>query len=385
VHYLLWIQDGYPLTMARPEPMSICLLAALHLALSGCGGEEVAVDRVSLVAEVIYQEPATSEDPVLLFARDVLMLDDRLYVLDGKLAHVVVFDPKNGLILTTFGGVGEGPGELGRFPYALATDGERIGVAHLFTVSWFTPEGGYVASESIPPLDLSTPSLQWSAGGWLSNAAYRGPGSPCATYISSTGDSVVYGQAVSPAGPDEAGLAAMELNAVHVGRFGNGNVIAGYVQENRVTIFGPEGTPIAEDTWIQAPKKPERGPDGRLRGYPGFTLSLTMGGDGFAYLLDGSLRRARRYDHSGRLLTEFEFDIPVIRVLWTGSGMVWAIDGTDRVIRFGVGNGDEMCWRMYLRSNSLHCLAGSWNASGTWRHFCVTMVSSGRGGCHPER
>ncbi len=320
--------------------MRIGLLTALFLALSGCGGEGADFERVRLAGEVMYQEPASSTDPALVFTRDILMLDERLYILDGKLAHVVIFDPQGRSILNTFGGVGEGPGELGRFPYALVSDGERIGVAHLFTVSWFTPEGEYLESESLPPLDLSTPSLQWSAGGWLSNAPFRGPGSPCATYISSTGDSVGYGRAVAPGRSDEFGLAAMELNAVHVGRFRNGNVIAGHVQENRITIFAPDGASIAEDAWLQAPERPERGPTGQLRGYPGFTLSLKMGSDGFAYLLDGSLRRVRRYDRTGSLLAEFEFDLPVIRVLWTEPGIALAIDGTDRVIRFRVGEGN---------------------------------------------
>ncbi|MFC1500289.1 hypothetical protein ACFL6T_04650 [Candidatus Zixiibacteriota bacterium] len=321
----------------RPAATNIWLRVALCLALTGCAGEGVAVERVNLTAEIVYQESATSGEPVLLFARDLLLFRDRLYVLDGKLAHVVIFDPRNGSVISTFGGMGEGPGELGRFPYAIVSDGVRVGVAHLFTVSWFTPGGDFLTRESLPPLDLSTPSLQSSSGGWLSNAPYRGPGSPCATYISSSGDTVAFGRAAAPGGSDEAGLAAMELNAVHVGRYGNGNVIAGYVQENRIIMFGPEGTQITEYAWSTAPGNPDRGPDGRLRGYPGYTLSLTMVNDGHASLLDGSLRRVRRYDQSGILVSECDLDLPVIKALWTESGTVWAVDGTDRVLRFRVG------------------------------------------------
>ncbi len=314
--------------------MKTILTAAFCLALPGCASGERDIEIVNLTGEVVYQEPATSTDPVLIFTRDLLMLGDRLYILDGRLARVAILDPEQGSILGSFGGIGEGPGELGRFPYALVTDGDRIGVAHIFEVSWFTPEGEYLRTESIPTHDLATPSLQWSGGGWLVNAAWRGPDSPRAIWYAPEGDSLVYGRTELPERLDEIGLAAIEMNAVHVGRFRNGNVISGLVQENRVTLFAPDGSPLVEESWPGWPDRPERRPDGRLLGFPGYSIALTMGSDDRAVLLDGSMRRVRRYDSDGRVVGDFTLDLPVIRIIWTGLSTAWGVDGTDRVIRF---------------------------------------------------
>ena len=133
--------------------MKTILPVALCLALTGCASGERDIETVNLTGEVVYQEPATSTDPVLIFTRDLLMLGERLYILDGRLARVAILDPEQGSILGSFGGIGEGPGELGRFPYALVTDGDRIGVVHLFEVSWFTRERR-LAGSRIPPGNL---------------------------------------------------------------------------------------------------------------------------------------------------------------------------------------------------------------------------------------
>ncbi len=148
---------------------------ALCLALAGCASGDSGIETVHLTGEIVYQEPATSPDPILISTRDILMLGERLYILDGRLTRVVILDREQGSIHGSFGRIGEGPGELGRFPQALVTDGERLGVVHLFEVSWFSPEGEFLRTESVPPYDLSTPSLQWSGGGLDGERVLAGP------------------------------------------------------------------------------------------------------------------------------------------------------------------------------------------------------------------
>ncbi len=111
-----------------PVVLTISLLFSV---ITGCGEQEVWVTQFRYELQAIYREPIDSVDPALIFARDLLCLNDRLYVLDGRLSHVAIFDRGSGELLERFGGIGAGPGELGQFPYALLTDGSRVGVAHL--------------------------------------------------------------------------------------------------------------------------------------------------------------------------------------------------------------------------------------------------------------
>lgn len=325
-------------------PLTAVAVILLSAAL-GCGEQEAQIERLEYELQVIYEEPADSVDPALVFPRDLICLHNKLYVLDGRLSQVAIFKRGTGELLGTFGGLGGGPGELGRFPYALVSDGERIGVAHLYHVSWFTPSGDFLELEQIPPLDMATPSLQFSSGGWLFNASYHGPGSPVAFYVSAGGDTLGYGEAVTSRQPDSAGLASMELNAVHACRFENGNVIMGWSQENRIEVLYPTGNALAIDMWTHFPKKQERRPDGRLRNLPAYTFNASMGADGLAYLLDGSRRVVRAYDSTGRLCSEHHLTAPVLQTTWVGAGLAYAIDGSDRVFRLRLlgpaGSGDS--------------------------------------------
>ena len=180
------------------------------------------------------------------------------------------------------------------------------------------PGGEFLERILIPPLNLATPSLQYSQEGWMFNASFRGEGSPVASYVSSSGDTTGFGDAVLPERPDAIGLAAMELNAAHTCRFENGNVILGWVHENRIETYSPSGQSVAVDKWSHFPRKPERRPDGRIRFFPGFAFSASLGADGNAYLLDGTLRVVRTYDPGGRLLREHYLDGIVASLAWVG-------------------------------------------------------------------
>ena len=132
----------------KPFPLRLTrgFLGVLLLAVMGCGERPPAPERWRFSAEAVYTEPDTSADPNLIFPRDILLLDGRLFVLDGRLAQVVVCDPSAGTVIGRFGGPGEGPGEVGLYPHALVTDGDRIGVVNLFQVSWFNPVDRKVSS-----------------------------------------------------------------------------------------------------------------------------------------------------------------------------------------------------------------------------------------------
>lgn len=317
----------------RKHSLSEAVAGLLLSAALGCGGQEMQIERLQYELNLLYAEPADSVDPALVFPRDLLCLQNRLYVLDGRLSQVAVIKTGTGQLLGTFGGIGQGPGELGQFPYALVTDGSRVGVAHLFHVSWFTPTGLFLEVEPIPPLDIATPSLQFSSGGWLYNASYHGPGSPLAAYVTRAGDTFTFGSAVTSQQPDAIGLASMELNAVHACRFEDGNVILGWSQENRIEVFSPRGATLVRDSWAHFLKKEASRPDGRLRNLPAYTFNASLGADGLAYLLDGTRRIVRAYDSRGRLCKEHRLREPVIQLAWSGAGLAYAIDGSDRVFR----------------------------------------------------
>ncbi len=320
--------------MRRSSCLPVVLTASLLLSvIAGCGEQDGLVTRLRYELQAIYREPYDSDDPALVFARDLLCLNDRLYVLDGRLSHVAILDRKSGELLGRFGGIGAGPGELGQYPYALLTDGRRVGVAHLYQVSWFTPSGEFLELEQIPALDMATPSLQFSSGGWLFNASYHGPGSPVALLISETGDSLEYGTAV-PSGSSAAfDLASVELNAVQVCRFENGNVLLGWSQKNLIEVLSYSDEVVASDSWSHLSDRLERRADGRLKNLPAYTFNATLGADGLAYLLDGSLRVVRAYDQTGRLRFEHLLNRPAIKTIWPGGGLAYAIDGSDTVYR----------------------------------------------------
>lgn len=313
-----------------PVVLTVSLLFSV---ITGCGEQEGWVTQFRYELQAIYQEPIDSVDPALIFARDLLCLNDRLYVLDGRLSHVAIFDRGSGELLEIFGGIGAGPGELGQFPYALLTDGSRVGVAHLYQVSWFSPSGEFLRMEQIPALDMVTPSLQFSSGGWLFNASYHGPGSPVALFISETGDSLEYGTAV-PSGSSVAfDLASAELNAVHICRFGNGNVLLGWSQKNLIEVLSHSDEVVASDSWSHLSDRLERRADGRLKNLPAYTFNVTPGADGLAYVLDGTLRVVRAYDQTGILRFEHHLNQSAIKTIWPGGGLAYAIDGSDIVYR----------------------------------------------------
>ncbi len=312
------------------------------LLAAGCGERSAPPVQWRFEAEAIYSEPPESTDPHLVFPRDLVLCGNRLYVLDGRLAHVAVCEPATGRIVGRFGSPGDGPGELGLFPHALVTDGERIGVVNLFRVSWFTPEGEFIARAGVPPHDLASPSIQPVDGGWLVNASWRGEGSPQALLVNAAGDSIGFGSAVSSRRPDEAGLAQNELNAVHVARSGAGFTLLARTQENSIQIVDPSGQVVTREAWDHFPRRLERHPDGRLRNMPGFSLSAGTAVDGSLWVLDGTGRRIRTYDSEGRLQGRHRLETPVLRLVWSRGALAYAIDGRDHILRLKlVGQWDE--------------------------------------------
>lgn len=316
----------------RPRGV-VFLRVILPLLAGGCGQAPGPVTGNDYELAEIYAEPPETPEPALAYPRDLLAVGPRVYVLDGRLAHVAVFDAAGGELITVFGGPGEGPGELGAFPYALVSDGGRIGVAHLFQVSWFDPAGVFIARVNLPPLDLSTPSVQYSGDGWLVNAAYAGEGSPAALYISAGGDTVGFGESVAPKEGDAVGLAAMEINAVHAVRFENGNVLLGWVHRNRIELYSPDGRLIRSGGWTHLQGKVEHRPDGRVRGMPGYTFAATLGADGLAYLLDGTQQWIQAYGGDGKLRYRHQLRQPAARLAWAAGGVGYALNGTDRLYR----------------------------------------------------
>ena len=296
--------------MRRPHVSPIrsgSLLLSIFLAagLVACGGGEPG-RPIPLEAVTLYAEPDDSTDPLLIFPRDLLRLGDRVFVLDGRLAHVAVLDATDGRPLDRFGGMGEGPGELGMFPFALVTDGIRIGVAHEFQVSWFTLDGLFLERERIPAVDLSTPALHRDGDGWLYNASYAGPGSPVVLYVPAEGDSVAFGSAAVPEGTEAGPLALMERNAALPVRLGDGRL-------------------RRNDSWTHLDPEPERRSDGRVRGMPGFALAASPTPEGGAVVLDGTARLIRHYGADGRLRFTYQLSEPVLRVIWS-EDRGWALD-----------------------------------------------------------
>lgn len=317
----------------RKRIVKVSPLLLLLCTAACCEREGMEIENFQFGAEIIYQEPACSGKPVLIFPRDIIFLKGNLYVLDGRLAHVAVFEPESGTLRFVFGGLGEGPGELGQFPYALVTDGCRVGVAHLFHVSWFTSEGRFLTRETLPAIDLSSPSIQYSGDGWMCNTPFHGEGSPVASYFTRSGDTTRFGESVLPERSVGTGLASMELNAVHACRYANGNVLVSWIHSNRIELYSNSANSLASDSWTHFPERVDRHPDGRLRGMPGFVLSASEGADGLVYLLDGTGRVIRAYSSGGKLRAEYRSVVPVIRLAWAGKNLAYGIDGSDRVLR----------------------------------------------------
>ncbi len=319
--------------MNLPGRIPALLLGVTVTLSAGCGQGADTIERRTYVPEVVYAEPSESSEPALVFPRDLIFAGGRVYVLDGQMARVTIIDPERGIVTGLFGGPGEGPGELGLFPYALVREESRIGVAHLFSVSWFTLDGDFVSRDRVPPLDMSTPSLQRSGEGWLYNAGYRGSDSSPAVYASDRGDTTGFGTVVEAPAEDRFGLAANELNAVHAVRFANGNVLLGWVHENWIETYGPAGELLTRDQWEHFPEEVERRPDGRLQSLPAFTFSASLGGDDRAYLVDGTMGTVGVYDANGAHLGTYGLEGRAAKVLWTAAGTAYAIDGSDRLLR----------------------------------------------------
>jgi hypothetical protein len=319
--------------MSSPGRIFALLLGVAVTLSAGCGQGADTVERRTYVPEVVYAEPSESSDPALVFPRDLAVVGGRVYVLDGQMARVAIIDPERGLVTGTFGGPGEGPGELGLFPYALVREDDRIGVAHLYSVSWFTLKGDFLKRDQVPPLDMSTPSLQRTGDGWLYNAGYQGPDSAPAVYATGRGDTTRFGTAIEAPAEDRFGLAATELNAVHAVRFANGNVLLGWVHENRIETYNPSGELLSGDRWEHFPDEVERRPDGRLRSLPAFTFSASLGDNDTAYLVDGTMGVIGVYDADGAHQGTYELEGRAAKVVWTAAGAAFAIDGSDRLLR----------------------------------------------------
>ncbi len=315
----------------------LCGLGALLLAATGCGERAPVVIVREAVLDTLYAEPPTSTDPLLIMPRDVLWHGGRLYVLDGRTSRVGFFDPDTGEVLGTFGGWGEGPGELGAFPHTLAGDGDRIGVGHMGSVSWFTLTGGFRSRDRLPAYDLATPSLLRLEDGWLANIGYRGPGAPVALLTADDGDTTGFGRTVAPPVGDESALAANELNTVHVGRFPDGGVLLAWVQYPWVDLYGGDGTLRRRIEDTELPADLERRPNGLLLGVPGYTLSTATGVDGRVYVVDGTFQNIRVFDADGS--ERMRYRIPgevVMRVTAGPDGDLWAIGIEDAVYRVRV-------------------------------------------------
>ncbi len=317
-----------------PRAAIIGSCALLLLAAAGCGERESAPTVREVVLDTLYAEPARSREPLLLFPRDLLWQQGRIYVLDGRTSRVAALDAADGGVLGSFGGLGEGPGELGQFPYALVTDGARIGVAHLANVSWFTPEGSFLERDRLPTLDLATPSLLRAGEGWLFNSGYRGEGSPVALWIGVAGDTTSFGVAVTPPQTDGHGTAASELNAVHLGRFANGNVLLAWVHYPRIDLHAPDGTLLKRNEDSELGSELERRPDGRLRGVPGYILSAGSGADGNVYLVDGTFRNIRVFSAEGKERVRLRLqEGAVMKVTADPGSELWAIGLEDVLYR----------------------------------------------------
>ncbi len=307
-------------------------LSAIVLAVS-CSAERPRVPMFSAELEVIYQEPKESARPWLINSKDLVLLGDRVYVLDGRLSEVAAFDVQNGTPILRFGGNGEGPGELGGYPLGLVTIGDHIGAIHLGSISWFNKDGDFINRESLPTiLDYSSPSLHYSTDGIVFNVGYQGEDSPLAAYISEK-DTVWIGEASAPVG-DAHPLTANIINAVHVARFPNGNFLLAHIQHDRIGFYSSSGLHITTDSWGDFSKKMQRNERGLLWGHPGLALSVTLDDSGTAYVLGGeSSQTVRAYSSDGVLIRIYSLDTRTFRIAWKNGDVAYALTGGDNLYR----------------------------------------------------
>ncbi|MFO7768629.1 MAG: hypothetical protein R6W82_06715 [bacterium] len=309
---------------------------SLFLLTAGCGEQE-GRGPATLSVLSLYEEPADSVDPGLVMVRDLLPLGDRIYVLDGRLVHVAVMTPR-GEVTGRFGGPGEGPGELGRYPWALVTDGGRVGVVSLLHVSWFTPEGVFLEREQLPAADLMNPSIHYSDG-WAANAPFRGEGGPLAVYAPARGDTLMLGTAAMPDGNAPRSPAASELNAVQVVRFDSGAFLLAHQQRNLIEVRGPDGRVRTSHRWEHLSDELPRRPEGTLSGMPGYTFSAECWDGETAVLVDGTARRVLEIGSDGERRGLYRSGEGVMWAGRTREGRLLAAGGPDRVVELRPGPG----------------------------------------------
>lgn len=128
--------------MTWPRRLGIAALPALFLGAGACGQGTQTQDEVPHFELVEVSRIGSVEGPdALSDVAEVLVLGDRILVLERQTSRVVQFD-RSGSRVGGFGGGGPGPGEFSR-PTALGATGDRIWVADAGSheMELFTPDG----------------------------------------------------------------------------------------------------------------------------------------------------------------------------------------------------------------------------------------------------
>jgi hypothetical protein len=238
----------------RIGPLALLVLMMASVAVAGWEGETTTVEGVTTV--INPETPAFGElkqemremwrrggeeDEEIFFGTISEFLhddEDNIYLLDGQLSEIQVFDPA-GELLRTVGRQGEGPGEFQNGADMFWGPGGQIGVVQAWPgkIVMITPEGDPGSTFALPYRD---------GGGWQSVSRGAGHG----------GNLILAGTAWTR--EDGKQLQFTYLKAYDP----EGNELATYQETSRETQFG--NYEFIEEEYVDFQRRWAVAPDGRV-------------------------------------------------------------------------------------------------------------------------
>jgi hypothetical protein len=238
----------------RIGPLALLVLMMASVAVAGWEGETTTVEGVTTV--INPETPAFGElkqemremwrrggeeDEEIFFGTISEFLhddEDNIYLLDGQLSEIQVFDPA-GELLRTIGRQGEGPGEFQNGADMFWGPGGQIGVVQAWPgkIVMITPEGDPGSTFALPYRD---------GGGWQSVSRGAGHG----------GNLILAGTAWTRV--DGKQLQFTYLKAYDP----EGNELATYQETSRETQFG--NYEFIEEEYVDFQRRWAVAPDGRV-------------------------------------------------------------------------------------------------------------------------